>query len=99
MAKLLQIERWKVSIPRLGGVDRKEMLELQKANEQLELFPSPDWGELIESVSLLARTRMRRERFSSPDWGELIESLKQAISLNVSIVSIPRLGGVDRKTG
>ena len=64
------------------------------------LFPSPDWGELIERRGISTMI-LPRKVFPSPDWGELIES-----KLNLGhllwgdiyhVVSIPRLGGVDRK--
>ena len=63
------------------------------------MFPSPDWGELIESVSLPdSDILVLQEGFPSPDWGELIERVLLPGSIYLlHNVSIPRLGGVDRK--
>ena len=45
----------------------------------IALFPSPDWGELIESLfaeELQWSDPDHKIAFPSPDWGELIESVE-----------------------
>ena len=64
-----------VSIPRLGRVDRKIDGNIYEVTAYKKKFPSPGWGELIESSVDDVSAHVAQE-----------------------LVSIPRLGRVDRKS-
>ena len=78
----LEMKETIVSIPRLGRVDRKESIIEEGYLMPDHVFPSPGWGELIESkLFFIANKQHARNFVSIPRLGRVDRKLMTPLKL------------------